>query len=90
MDSFNPAAEAMKNSIGATWLNPPLQSAATTGANFVPRDGAVRYAYANADADFLQDRIEEFERWIARVKADAWDEGYWSGFNRQLQGRDCC
>lgn len=50
-----------------------------------PDTNVVRATYATA-ATYRQspdpDRVAEFDRWLAGVKADAWDEGEQAGMRR--------
>lgn len=46
---------------------------------FVPTTDEVRAAYVDG-AGFYRDVAGDwFDRWLAQVKADAWDEGYSKG-----------
>jgi hypothetical protein len=46
-------------------------------ADYTPTTGAVRTDYANVTQfglDMYKPRYEEFDRWLAEVKAQAWEE----------------
>lgn len=44
-------------------------------SDFTPVTTAVRYFYQQAEDGYSFDKLgAEFDRWLASVKADAWDE----------------
>lgn len=46
-------------------------------AEYAPSDEVVRHVYALGPNDQISQRREaEFDRFIAKVRADAWDEGW--------------
>ena len=52
---------------------------------YVPTVGELRQAYVEASGatvaqeSYYAEQVAEFERGIARIKAEAWDEGYAAG-----------
>ena len=44
-------------------------------SDYIPTTEDIKYAYAH-----WKGQEPEFDRWLAEVKADAWDEGYVGGF----------
>ena len=55
--------------------------------DYVPTVGELRQAYVEASGasmaqeSYYAEQVAEFERGIARIKADAWDEGFRAGRN---------
>ena len=56
-------------------------------SDYVPTVGELRQAYVEASGasmaqeSYYAEQVAEFERGIARIKADAWDEGFRAGRN---------
>lgn len=59
--------------------------------NYTPNTDVVRLLYAIGQGGLSDDvedmRAEDFDRWLAGVKAEAWDEGH---RHRQRRGPDDC
>ena len=53
--------------------------------NYTPTESDLRQTYVEASGasmaqeSYYAEQVEEFERGIARIKAEAWDEGYAAG-----------
>lgn len=54
-------------------------------SEYTPTVVAFRYVYGQMCAEWCRgDALAEFDRLIARIKADAWDEGYEAGMDDEL------
>ena len=56
--------------------------------NYTPSTGLMRDIYANYVAEYSNDSEEEFDRWLLRVQAEAWEEGAYLGYEDALAGRE--
>ena len=62
--------------------------------NCTPTESDLRRAYTEAagatptQESYYAEQVAEFERGIARIKADAWDEGLWAGEGYHQDRRD--
>lgn len=58
-------------------------------SDYVPSTEAIRDCWGiSVHSDKRPVRLAEFDRWLNRIKAEAWDEGYMHCFDMERRGDD--